>query len=108
MKVIPVRHVAMIEPEKVSDKSAGGMFLPDVARDRLKSAVDRGKIVAVGDGFFNDLPGPIPQVGNMVLFDRYAGSVITVQNDPSDGATRQSYRLCNDDKIVAIMEDTEE
>jgi chaperonin GroES len=101
MKVKPVRQVAMIKPDKVEDKSAGGLFIPDTARDRLQVAVDRGELIAHGDGFFEDLPGPIPKVGDKVLFDRYAGSLITIQGD--DGI-RQNYRLCNDDKIIAIME----
>ena len=100
MKVIPVRHVAIIKPDVVDDKSAGGMFLPDSARSRLQSAVDRGELMAVGKGFFDKLPGPIPKVGDKVLFDRYAGSVITIQEEQ----IRQEYRLCNDDQIVAIME----
>jgi len=99
MKVIPVRHVAMIKPDKIDDKSAGGMYLPEMARDRLQSAVDRGELVAIGEGFFEKLPGPIPTIGDKVLFDRYAGSLITIQED----GIRQNYRLCNDDKIVAIM-----
>lgn len=103
MNVKPVRHIAMIKPEEVEDKSAGGMFLPDSAKDRLQSAVDRGELVAIGEGFFDKLPGPVPQVGQMVLFDRYAGSLIKVR----EGNITQKYRLCNDDKIVAIMEGTD-
>lgn len=101
MNVKPVRHVAMIKPDAVEDKSAGGLYLPDSARDRLQIAVDRGQIVAVGEGFFEDLPGPVPQVGQKVLYDRYAGSMITIQ----ENGKRQDYRLCNDNQIVAIMED---
>jgi chaperonin GroES len=100
IKLKPVRHVAMIRPEEVDDKSSGGMYIPDAARDRMQVAVDRGELVAVGDGFFENLPGPVPQIGDYVLFDRYAGSLIVI----GEGRDRVEYRLCNDDKIVAIME----
>lgn len=100
MKVQPVRCVAMIKPDTVEDKSAGGMYLPDMARDRMQTAVDRGEIVAVGEGFFKDLPGPVPSIGDKVLYDRYAGSLITIDEE----GVRQNYRLCNDEQIIAIME----
>lgn len=101
MDIRPTRTVALIKPDKVEDKSAGGLYLPEVARDRLQVAVDRGELIAFGEGFFSDLPGPVPKVGDKVLFDRYAGSLITIKQD--DG-TRQDYRLCNDENIVAIMD----
>ena len=101
MKVVPVRHVAMIKPDKIDDKSAGGIFLPDSARDQLQGAVDRGEIVATGEGFFENLPGPVPKIGDKVLYGRYKGSLITIKED----GIRQNYRLCNDNEIVAIMEE---
>jgi chaperonin GroES len=97
MKVIPVRHVAIIKPDKLEDRSSGGVWLPETARDRMQTAVDRGELVAVGDGFFEGLPGPVPEIGQKVIFDRYAGSLIKVD--------KEDFRLCNDDKIIAILEE---
>lgn len=97
MKVIPVRHVAIIKPDKLEDKSSGGVWLPETARDRMQTSVDRGELVAVGDGFFEGLPGPVPKIGQKVIFDRYAGSLIKVD--------KEDFRLCNDDKIIAILEE---
>jgi len=37
-----------------------------------------------------------------VIFNRYAGSLITIKND--DGS-RENYRLCNDKDICAIIEE---
>lgn len=97
MKVIPVRHVAIIKPDQLEDRSSGGVWLPETARDRMQTAVDRGELVAVGDGFFEGLPGPVPEIGQKVIFDRYAGSLIKVD--------KEDFRLCNDDKIIAILEE---
>ena len=42
MKVTPVEYKVLIKPDEVEDKSAGGLYLPDSARDRQQFAVDRG------------------------------------------------------------------
>jgi len=100
MKVIPVEFKVLIKPDKVEDRSSGGLYLPDSARDRQQYAVDRGEVIAFGDGFFSELPGPIPKIGDKVIFNRYAGSLISL----GDGKDREDYRLCNDKDICAIIE----
>ena len=102
MKVTPTRCVALIRPDTVEQKSDGGIHFPDVARDRLQSAIDRGELIATGEGFFQDYPGPIPKIGDKVIYGRYNGSLITIAD--KDGK-RVEYRLCNDDNIIAILEE---
>lgn len=102
MKIKPVRCVALIKPDKVEDQTEGGIYYPDVAKDRMQSAVQEGTIIAFGDGFFDRLQGPVPKVGDKVIYDRYAGATLTVKED--DGK-RVEYRLCNDNQIVAIVEE---
>jgi len=97
MKAIPLRYVAMIKPKRVDGVSEGGLYLPESTRQKEQVAVDRGKLVSHGQGFWEGQQGRKPKVGETVLFDRYAGSLIKV-----DG---QDYRLCNDDKIIAILEE---
>ena len=102
MKVIPTQFTALIRPDSVDEKSdSGRLFLPDTARTRMQYAVDRGTVVAVGEGFFTDRPGPKPEIGQKVIFDRYAGSLINVD----ENGKRTDYRLVNDDKIIAILEE---
>lgn len=101
MKVQPVRCVAMIKPDKVDDKSSGGLYLPDSARDRMQTAADRGEIISVGGGFWEGYSEPKPKTGDKVIFDRYAGSLITI----ADNGKREDFRLVNDDKIIAILEE---
>jgi len=102
MKINPVEYKVLIKPDKVEDKSAGGLFLPDSARERQQYAVDRGVVVGYGEGFFTDIPGPAPKVGDKVIFNRYAGSLITIEN--KDGK-REDHRLINDKDICAIIEE---
>ena len=102
MKVSPVEYKVLIKPERVEDKSEGGLFIPPNAREREQFSVDRGEIIAHGEGFFEKLPGPVPQIGDKVIFNRYAGSLITIKNDKG---AREDHRLCNDKDICAIIEE---
>ena len=102
MNIKPVEFKVLIKPDKVEGQTSGGLYLPDSARDKQQFSVDRGEIVSVGEGFFRDLPGPVPKVGDRVIFNRYAGSLITFEEDDR---TRTDYRLCNDKDICAILEE---
>lgn len=99
--IIPVEYKVLILPDIVEDKSAGGMYLPDSVRDRQQYAMDRGAILAIGDGFFCELPGPSPKVGDKVIFNKYAGSLITIYIE----GVRREARLCNDKDICAILKE---
>lgn len=93
----PVEYKCLIKPDKVEGQTSGGLYLPDSARDKQQFSVDRGVLTSVGDGFFSNLPGPTPKVGEKVIFNRYAGSLIKC-----DG---EDYRLINDKDICAILEE---
>ncbi len=97
--VRPVEYKCLIKPDEVEDQTKGGLYLPDSARTKQQFAVDRGEIVSVGEGFFKDLPGPEPKPGDKVIFNRYAGTLITIE----DNGKREDYRLCNDKDICAIL-----
>jgi len=99
--IIPVEYKVLILPDVVDDKSAGGMYLPDSVRDRQQYAMDRGTILATGEGFFTDIPGPVPKGGDKVVFNKYAGSLITIYID----GVRREARLCNDKDICAILKE---
>ena len=101
MNIHPTEFKVLIKPDKIESQTGGGLYLPDSARDKQQFSVDRGEVMAVGEGFFRDLPGPIPKVGDRVIFNRYAGSLITVAEDRE----KTDYRLCNDKDICAILEE---
>ena len=105
MKINPVEYKVLIKPDKVEDKSLGGIFIPEHIKDRQQFAVDRGEVISTGEGFFKALPGPVPQIGDKVVFNRYAGSLITIMNKDK---VREDYRLCNDKDICAILREEED
>jgi chaperonin GroES len=62
----------MVEREEANERTAGGVVLPDNAKEKL----NRGRVVAVGDGKLNDEGKRVPlkvKLGDRVLFDKYAG-----------------------------------
>jgi chaperonin GroES len=94
----PVEYKVLIKPEAVEEKTVGGLFIPAQAQDKEKFAKVRGLLVAVGAIAFTD-PEWLdhPKVGDLVLYDRYAGSLVT-------GLDNVEYRLINDKEIGAILE----
>lgn len=77
------------------EKTAGGIFLPDTAKE--KSQV--GEVTAVGAGARNDKGDRTPlevQVGNRVMYAKYAGNEIKI-----DGV---DYLLLAEKDILAIVE----
>lgn len=98
--VYPVEYKVLIKPEEVEAKSAGGIFIPETVKDKEKYAKERGTLIAVGAIAFTD-PNWLdrPKVGDKVLYDRYAGSMVK-------GIDGVDYRLINDKEIGAILRET--
>ena len=118
MKIQPVEFKVMIKPDKVEEISAGGIWASHESVDKQQFSVDRGEVIAFGTGFFSELPGPVPKVGEKVLYSRYAGTLFDVWEDIPEGAEltpyeekvgitkrKVTYRLLNDKDICAIMEE---
>ncbi len=73
-KLKPLGDRVVIEPlTDESEKSAGGIFIPDTAKEKPQ----KGKIIAAGPGRTTDegkvLPMPV-KVGETVLYSKYAGT----------------------------------
>ena len=77
MKFKPLHDRVLIEVLDSSEKTAGGIIIPDTAQEKPQE----GKVVAVGGGAKTEDGKKIPmdvKVGDKVLFGRYAGSEIKV------------------------------
>ena len=101
----PVEYKVLIRQDDVEDKSSGGIWLADVTRDRQTEAQDRGTIVEVGGMAFSDWNGIKPSIGDKVLYDRYAGSTIRFRGKDNQMLV---FRLCEDKKIGAVVEEPNE
>jgi len=76
-KIRPLEDRVVVEPLEAEEKTAGGILLPDTAREKPQ----KGKVLAVGPGKLND-DGKRQEigvvVGDTVLYGRYAGNDIQV------------------------------
>jgi chaperonin GroES len=80
MKVTPLADKVVVKRLEANDKTAGGIVLPDTAKDRPQ----QGRVLSVGDGrLLADGRRMKPQVseGDRIVFSTYAGSEVQVDGD---------------------------
>jgi len=77
LKVRPLDDRVVVEPLEAEDKTAGGILLPDTAKQKPQ----RGRILAVGPGKLRD-SGERSALnvvkGDEVIYGRYAGNDVEV------------------------------
>lgn len=97
----PLEYYVLIAPETIEEKTRGGIILPQAKRETDEIATQRGRIVAQSPlaWSFADGNEHRAQVGDVVLFGRYAGSLI-------EGVDGKTYRLCRDKDVAGIFEET--
>ena len=77
MKLKPLDDRLVIERLEPEEKTAGGIVLPDAAKEKPK----QGKVIAVGPGKVLESGGratPAVKAGDKVLFTSYAGTEVKV------------------------------
>jgi len=93
-KLVPLNDKIVVERLEAEDKTAGGIILPDTAKEKPK----QGKILAVGEGktLENGKRAAFQvKIGDKVLFTSYAGSEVTVEG--------KEYLIMTEDDILAIV-----
>lgn len=91
----PLGDRVLIKIATQEEKTAGGIFLPDTAKEKPQV----GEVVAVGPGKRNDdgnLVALEVAVGNKVLYSKYAGTEVKLSSD--------EYVLLAERDILAIVE----
>ena len=80
MAVKPLGDRVLVERiEDEVQKSAGGIIIPDTAKEKPQ----KGKIIAAGEGRKDDNGKRIPMdvaEGDMIIFGKYSGSEVKVDN----------------------------
>jgi chaperonin GroES len=74
----PLADRIIIEVEKQEEKTASGIVLPDMAKEKPM----QGKVIAVGPGRLEDgkrIPVEV-KIGDLVLYAKYAGTEVKVDN----------------------------
>lgn len=93
-KIKPLRDRVLIQRVEANEKTAGGIVLPDTAKEKPK----RGKVIAAGPGKMleNGTRNKMQiRKGDEVLFGSYAGTDITI-----DG---KEMLIVSEDDILAVV-----
>ena len=87
MKIRPLKDRVVIRySEEQEEKTAGGIYVPDVAKEKPQ----KGTVEAVG------LEVKEVKAGNQVLFDKYSGSKIKIDNI--------EYLIVKEEDLLGIIE----
>jgi len=95
----PVGYRILIRPRGVIEKTKGGIILTDSSKEDQSYLNSVGQVIAMGNECYSDRKKPWCKVGDWVIFGRYAGARISVQN--------VKMVLLNDDEIIATLENPE-
>ena len=95
----PVGYRILLRPRGVVEKTKGGIILTETNKDSQSYLNSVGQIIAMGAECYSDRKRPWCKVGDWVIFGRYAGARVSVQN--------VKMVLLNDDEIIATMENPE-
>jgi chaperonin GroES len=91
MKVQPLHDWAVIRPSEPAEKTAGGLFIPDTAKDKPQE----GLVEAIGPGAFEEeerhkkkgkkkerrFVPTVVKPGDRVVYGRYAGETYTIDGE---------------------------
>lgn len=89
IKFKPLADRVLVEPAAAETKTAGGIIIPDTAKEKPQ----RGVVIAAGPGK-KDEP-TILKEGDQVLYGKYSGTEITI-----DG---KDYLIMRESDVFAIV-----
>ena len=96
MNIKPLGDRILVERIEQESKTAGGIIIPDNAKEKPKQA----KVLAIGPGAKDENGKRLPidvAVGDIVLFTQWAGSEIKL-----DG---KDYLVLKESDVIGVIED---
>jgi chaperonin GroES len=99
MNVRPLRDRILVTRLEEQEQRIGGIIVPDSAKEKPQ----QGKVVAVGRGRITDKGDIIPldvQVGDTVLFGKYSGTEIKLDNT--------DYLILREEEVLGVVEGVRE
>lgn len=97
----PAGYRLLIATLKVSEKTDGGVYMPDSIKDAESTASIIGLVLKVGSEAYSDADrfpsGPYCKEGDFVIFRSYSGTRFKIDD--------QEFRLINDDTVEAVVDD---
>ena len=89
IKIKPLADRVIVEPEAAEEKTAGGIIIPDTAKERPL----KGTVIAVGNGK-KDEPLTVKK-GDKVLYGKFSGTEISFEE--------KTYLIMKEQDIYAIL-----
>nr|ASN63360.1 co-chaperonin GroES [uncultured virus] len=97
----PQGYKILIGVPEVSDKTEGGVFMPDGLRSAEETASIIGFVMSLGPDCYADKDkfpnGPFCKEGDFVIFRSYSGTRFKIHG--------KEFRLINDDTVEAVVDD---
>ncbi|MBO5671537.1 MAG: co-chaperone GroES [Alistipes sp.] len=90
MAVKPLSDRVLVKPNPAEEKTAGGLFIPDTAKEKP----GMGRVVAAGPGTA-DIKMEV-KVGDVVMYGKYAGTEISYEGE--------EYLVMKQADIIAVIE----
>jgi len=98
MKFRPLHDRVVIERIDAEAKSAGGIIIPDTAKEKPQ----QGRVIAVGPGGRDESGKLIPidvEVGDRILFGKWSGTEVKI-----DGV---EYLIMNESDVMGVLVESE-
>jgi len=89
INIKPLADRVLVRPAQAEEKTQSGIIIPDTAKEKPQ----KGEIVAVGPGTKDEKL--TVKVGDNVLYGKYSGTEITVDNE--------NYLIMKESDILAIV-----
>lgn len=87
MKFKPLKDRVFVKYSEEAEKTAGGIYIPESAKEKPQ----KGVIEAIGSEVKEI------KVGDIILFDKYSGSKINIDNN--------EYLIIKEEDILGIIQD---
>jgi chaperonin GroES len=92
----PLGDRVVVEHVEQAEKSAGGVFLPDTAKEKPQE----GRVLAVGSGRTLDNGTKLPmdvKPGDRIIYSKYSGSEVKLEG--------KEYLIISEKDVLAVMTD---
>lgn len=97
----PVGYKLLIAMPEMSEKTEGGVFVPDALKKQEETASIIGYVIKAGSEAYSDIDkfpsGPYCKEGDFIIFRSYSGTRFKVMG--------REFRLINDDTVEGVVED---
>jgi chaperonin GroES len=94
MNVKPLADRVIVEPLEAAEKTAGGLYIPDNAKEKPQ----KGRIVAAGPGKFSDA-GTLVKMevksGDTILYGKYSGTEVSIEG--------KEYLIMRESDVLAVI-----